>query len=219
MDLTWLSQTPLFQGASGQETREMLACLDARTLTFQKGTQLLHAGDRTRELGLVLAGGVHMEYHDFWGNRSILGQAGPGEIFGETYACLPEEPLLVNVTAVEDTQALFLQVERILKTCPQNCCHHTRLIQNLLAISAGKTLALSQRMLHTAPKTIRGRLLSYLSAQARQKGPCFSIPFDRQQLAAYLGVDRSALSHELSKMQAQGLLSCRKNVFHLHHLA
>ena len=88
--------------------------------------------------------------------------------------------------------------------------------QLLLQISARKNLALSQRMLHTAPKTIRGRLLSYLSQQALEAGSRrFAIPFDRQQLADYLGVDRSALSGELSKMQREGLLQCRKNVFEL----
>lgn len=215
MNLQWLAETPLFQGTSAGEIQAMLSCLGARQQHFAKGEAIYRADGTVQALGLVLSGSVHIEYHDFWGNRTILGQAGPGEIFAETYACLPEEPLMVDVSAVQDSQVLFLQVGKILRTCPRSCGHHVRLIQNLLAVSARKNLALSRRMLYTAPKTIRGRLLSYLSAQAMQKGPCFSIPFNRQQLADYLGVDRSALSHELGKMQAEGLLRFRKNVFEL----
>ena len=125
---------------------------------------------------------------------------------------------MVNVTASEKTEVLFLNIGRLLQTCSNACSHHSKLIRNLLAASAQKNLSLSRRIFHTSAKSIRGRLLSYLSYQAlRQDSHCFEIPFNRQQLADYLSVDRSALSNELSKMQKEGILTVRKNRFCLSH--
>ena len=119
--------------------------------------------------------------------------------------------MMVNVLAAEGSEILFLNAGKILSSCSHACGHHARLIRNLLAVSARKNLALSRRIFYTSSKTIRGRLLSYLSDQAVKENSCnFSIPFDRQQLADYLGVERSALSNELSKMRGDGLLTVQK---------
>ncbi len=216
MDVACLAQTPLFRGSTPEEVASMLACLGAVQRAYQKGAVIYCAGDTVQSMGLILSGSVHIESGDVWGNRSILDQAGPGQVFAETYACLPDEPLMVSVTAAADTQVLFLQTSRVLQTCTSACAHHARLIRNLLAISAQKNLILSRRIFHTSPKTIRGRLLSYLSFQSlRQGSRSFTIPFNRQQLADYLSVDRSALSNELGNMQREGLIAFHKNSFEL----
>lgn len=214
MDMTLLESCPLFAGCSREEIRQMLSCLGAAAQSFGAGQTLLSAGSEVDRMGLVLEGGVHIQTSDVWGNVSILDRAGPGQMFAETYACLPGQRLMVDVVAARPTRALFLQAAGLLHPCQAGCgCHH-RLIANLLTVSAQKNLILSRRIFHTAPKTIRGRLLSYLSYQARQAGGReFDIPFDRQQLADYLGVERSALSAELGKMQRDGLLHTRKSHF------
>ena len=123
---------------------------------------------------------------------------------------------MVNVVAAESTKVLFLDMRKALQICSHACAHHNKLIRNLLSISAQKNLNLSRKIFHTSPKSIRGRLLSYLSYQAVRSGSqSFVIPFNRQQLADYLNVDRSALSNELSKMQRDGLLHVEKNHFDL----
>lgn len=153
---------------------------------------------------------------DCWGNRSILSQAVPGQLFGEVYACIPDETAQVNVTAAEDTLVLFLDVQRLLHTCTPPCPFHTRLIQNLLSVIAHRTLELTRKLEHLSKRTIREKLLSYLSEQSRQAAsPAFSIPFSRQQLADYLLTDRSAMSHELCKMREEGILTFHKNQFEL----
>ena len=216
MDVACLAQTPLFRGSTPEEVASMLACLGAVQRAYQKGAVIYCAGDTVQSMGLILSGSVHIESGDVWGNRSILDQAGPGQVFAETYACLPDEPLMVSVTAAADTQVLFLQTSRVLQTCTSACAHHARLIRNLLAISAQKNLILSRRIFHTSPKTIRGRLLSYLSFQSLHQGSrSFTIPVNRQQLADYLSVDRSALSNELGNMQREGLIAFHKNSFEL----
>ncbi len=215
MDTEFLAGTPLFRGAAPGEVQAMLDCLGAQVRRYPKGAAVLRAGETTPCLGVVLAGSVCVENDDFWGNKSILDRIGPGQVFGETYACAGV-PLLVSAVAAEAAEILFLNVSRLLTVCPSACAHHTRLVGNLLAISAQKNLTLSRRMFHTAPKTIRGRLLSYLSDGAARSGDgTFTAPYNRQQLADYLGVDRSALSHELSKMRREGILEVEGNRFRL----
>lgn len=206
----------LFDGISQEQLPEMLHCLQAWTAEFEKGEILCPAGEPVGFLGVVLSGSVSIESGDVWGNRSILGKLGPGEVFAEAYACVPDTPLLVSVAAQEKTKILCLEMERVLTSCPNSCAHHRRLVRNLLQVTAEKNLELTRKISYTSPKSIRGRLLSYLSDQAILQGSRqFAIPFDRQQLADYLGVERSALSKELGKMRREGILQTEKNRFWL----
>lgn len=214
MNLVMISQTLLFRGTTPQEADAMLNCLGAYTRSYTKGEMICRAGEPFNTMAMVLSGGVTIESDDVWGNKSILSHVGVGEVFAETYACLPGEPLLVNAVASEMSEILFMEMGKLLTLCPSDCSYHNRLIQNLLTLTARKNLTLSRRILHTSAKSIRGRLLSYFSEQALlQGGYRFSIPFNRQQLADYLGVDRSALSNELSKMKREGLIAYEKNTF------
>lgn len=214
MNEQFLTQTRLFHNIAPADLRPMLECLGAEQKRFEKSAVIYRAGDIVRAIGLVLSGRVQVENDDFWGNKSVLASIGVGETFAETYAFLPQEPMLVNVVAAEACDVLFLNAEQVIQTCPDACPYHSMLVRNLLMVSAQKNLELSRRSFHTAPKTIRGRVLSYLSFQAAHCGSqAFSIPFNRQQLADYLSVDRSALSNELGKMQREGLLMVTHNRF------
>ena len=180
-----LPDVPLFRGLTADEAEAAVTALRMRRRAFAKGEILLEAGQRAPALGVVLAGRVHMEHLDVWGSKTLLGQAGPGDLFAETYACLPDEPLRVSVVAAENGEALFLETGQLL----QCGCEPWRwkLTQNLLRIAARKNLGLAQRSLYTAPKTIRGRITAYFSVLARQNGSLrFTLPFDRQQLADLL---------------------------------
>lgn len=214
MDYLFLANTMIFQGITPDEIKAMLGCLQAERKTYEKGEMIYRMGDVIPAMGLVLSGRVSIENDDIWGNKSILDTASSGQFFAETYACVPSEPMMVSVVASEKTEVLLLNVSRILQVCSNNCSHHNKIIHNLLSISARKNLNLSRRIFHTSSKSIRGRLLSYLSYQAMKNGSReFDIPFSRQQLADYLSVDRSALSNELSKMQKEGLLSVNRSHF------
>lgn len=216
MDFVFLSDTALFRGMRPPDVEGMLECLGARQRSYEKGELIHHAGDIIQTMGLVLSGSVHIENDGLWGNKDILNHITPGQIFGETYACIPGEPMMVSVVAAQSSEILFLDMGKILTTCPSACPHHGMLIRNLLAATAQKNLNLSRRIMHTSAKTIRGRLLSYLSYQAaRQGSSTVTVPFNRQQLADYLSVDRSALSGELGKMQRDGILQVNKNCFTL----
>ncbi len=216
MDYLALSNTSLFKGASPDQVEAMLKCLQATERSFDKGAYLFHQGEHAQALGLVLSGSVRVETYDIWGNVTVLGHVGAGQVCAEAYACVPQEELMVNVVALEPTRILFVDVARLMHPCTRVCAHHEAVMVNLLQILAQNNLGLSRRSFHTAPKTIRGKLVAYLSYQAQNaESNSFRIPYNRQQLADYLGVDRSALSNELSKMQKEGVLRVRKNEFTL----
>ena len=216
MDTAALCKTALFRGSSPEEGEAMLACLGAERRQYAKGEMVCRVGDVISSMGVVLRGSLLIQTDDLWGNTAVLDRVGPGQIFGEAYACALGEPLMVDVVAADGSEVLFLNVERVLNVCSNACGHHNRLVRNLLSISAQKNLALSRKIFHTSSKTIRGRLLSYLSDQAVRSGSStFTIPFNRQQLADYLNVDRSAMSNELGKMQRDNLLRVEKNRFQL----
>ena len=206
MEIRDLPHTPLFAGLDAAELDKALEGLNARRRSFAKGEVLLEAGSRGVPMGLVLAGRVHMEHLDLWGSKTLLGRAAAGDLFAETYACMPEEAMSVSAVAAENGEALFLSPALLL--APGCEPWRRKITQNLLRIMARKNMNLARRSLYTAPKTIRGRVTAYFSTLAVQNGTLeFELPFDRQQLADHLGVDRSALSSTLSQMQREGLLT------------
>ena len=148
MQTAVLLESALFRGIQPDEAKEMLLCLGAEHKNFQKNERIFRTGDTVSELGLVLTGSILIQNNDFWGNTTVLDHIIPGQIFAETYACTGE-PLMVDVVAAENTAVLFLNVGRVLQTCPQACTHHSKLIRNLLFLSTRKNLNLSRKIFHT----------------------------------------------------------------------
>lgn len=211
-----IPDSPLFAGIQPEEKESILKCLSAVEKKYEKGDAVFLAGTEIHSMGFVLSGSVEISRDDFWGNRQVLGHAGSGELFGEAYACMPGEALMVNVEAAEKSRILFLNVRKILNVCTPACSHHNRLIHNLLYIMAKKNLMLTRKIDHMGQRSIREKVMAYLSFESeRQKKQTFTIPYNRQQLADYLAVDRSALSAELSRMKKDGLIRFEKNCFQL----
>jgi CRP/FNR family transcriptional regulator, dissimilatory nitrate respiration regulator len=211
-----LQQTPLFAGITEDKADRMLACLSAARRTFAKGAYVLRTGDDVNRFGMLLSGSVQVVAEDFWGNLNILAILGVGEVFAESYACLPGAKLTVDVIALEDTEALFLDARNALMPCSSACDEHGALVRNLAAMLAAKNLNLNDKLHHVTQRSTREKLLSYLSAQSARAGsPSFSIPFNRQQLADYLAVERSAMSAELGRLRDEGVLTFQKNSFRL----
>ena len=190
--LPLIGRSPLFANIDAADLAPMLQCLGARKRTFPKGSYLFRVGDRTTAMGIMLEGSVRLEKEDYWGNRSILASFGPGQSFAEVYACEPDLAFDINVVAAEDATVLFLD------------------------IVAKRTHALTRKIEHTTKRTTRAKLLSYLSDQAEAAHASrFVIPFDRQELADYLSVDRSAMCAELSRMKRDGLIDYNRNQFEI----
>ena len=208
---------PLFQGIGDKELDTLLSCLSGRERKYDKYGIIFRAGDTPKYLGVVLNGNVRVIREDLLGNRTILGEFGQGDLFGETFALARADSLPVTVTATQPSQVLLIEGCRITGSCPHCCGFHTRLIENMMAILAGKNMMLSEKMEVMAKRTTREKLLGYLSGQSQRAGSlAFTIPFNRQELADYLCVDRSAMSSELGRLQKEGILTCDRSSFTLH---
>jgi len=197
----------------------MLRCLGARRMTYAKGKVILAEGEPARDMGVLLTGQVQLIRTDFYGNRSIMMNIHPGQLFAESFACAGAERMPVSVVAMENCEALLLDCRRVLTSCCNACSFHSRIIFNLLQIVAKKNLALHRKALITAKRTTREKLMTYLLVQAKEAGRIdFTIPFDRQGLADYLQVDRSGLSAEMSKLKKEGVLDYYRSDFRLLHV-
>ena len=214
MDKNKIKNAMIFKDMSEDEFLATLKSLNATEKKYKKDATILSVGDTTDRMGLVLEGSVTIENNDIWGNKTILSHVGKAQFFAETYALLAHEPMLVDVIANEDCSILFLNIGNLRRGTSKQESWVYKLINNLLTISAHKNLILSGRSFHTAPKTVRGRVSSYLNSVSIQTGKtAFDVPFDRQQMADYLNLDRTALSKELRKMKDEGFIEYRKNHF------
>ena len=193
-DLTILTECALFHGLREAQIREMLPCLSARQSRFRRGQFLLRAGDRVAFAGILLSGEAEVLQEDFWGNRNLLAAVGPGDLFAEAFACA-HAVSPVSVLCKTDGSVLYLNVRAVFSPCEKACAQHKALSQNLIRVLAEKNMQLNEKAGFLSQRTTREKLLAYLSAQARRAGSAsFRIPFDRQQLADFLSVNRSAMS-------------------------
>ncbi len=214
-DTEYMKTIRLFQDMTDGEIREALKCLNAHTKAYDKNEIILHAGSNTYELGLLLQGKATVETNDMWGNRTILTMVEKDELFAETYAIRFDQTMIVDVRCDEPCTVLFLRAADLIR-CYANRLWENKMIRNLLMISARKNLHLSGRAFQTSSKSARGRIMAYLNAVAlRTKAMTFEIPFDRQQMADYLNLERTALSKELGRMKKDGIIDYHKNTFRL----
>ncbi len=213
-DLQLLSRIPLFRGIRTENLPEMLRCLNARTAAYGKQDIVLLAGQPAESVGIVLSGQVQVVREDFAGNRNILAEIPPGSLFAESYSCVRAGSLPVTVISTAESGVLWIDYRRIVTTCSRACRFHTKLIENTLEILASKNILLSRKIEHISKRTTREKLTAYLYDQAALHGASeFDIPFNRQELADYLCVDRSAMSNELCKMQREGRLRFHRSHF------
>jgi len=211
-----IKQCPLFSGIEDSNLRDLLDCLTATRHSYGKNEFVFSMGDTVQSVGIVLSGSVHILQEDYWGNRTILANILPSGLFGESFSCAEVGCLPVSVIAVEKTEILFIDYKRIITTCSSSCVFHAALIKNMMKLIAEKNIMLTQKIEIITHRTTRERLLAYLSTQAIKAGKRhFTIPFNRQQLADFLSVERSAMSAELSHMQADGLIKTHRSEFEL----
>lgn len=211
-----LKRTQLFSGVGEEEIGAMLNCLQAKLCTYKKGEYVLRQGEHLDKILVLVGGKLHIQRDDYWGNRSIINMVSIGEMFGEAYVAPESGTLMNDVLAVEDSAVIFFDVKPIITVCSSACRFHSMVVQNLFFAISDKNRKLVQKLTFMTKRTTREKLIAYLSEESkRQNSSEFSIPFNRQQLADYLSVDRSAMSNELCKMRDEGLIEFEKNYFKL----
>lgn len=214
--LNVLKKCPLFLDVTDDHIIAMLGCLKAKTNIFDKNYSIISEGVPAKYIGIVLSGSVQISRTDFYGNRSILGNLCEGELFSEAFACMQMDSMPVSVIANEKSEIMFIDCNHILHTCKNDCPHHQQLIYNLMKVLAAKTVMFQQKIEVISKRTTREKLLTYLTICAKKNNKnSFKIPFNRQELADYLEVDRSGLSAQISKLRKDGILECRRNYFKL----
>lgn len=211
--LPFLAEVPLFDGIQPEDLTGLLSCLNARQSAYKKQDVILLEGQQVSSVGIVLSGKVQIMKEDFAGNRNIMAEIEVGNLFVEAYSCAQMNRLPITVISVTESKILWVDYNRIISTCTSACKFHARLIENMLRILASKNILLNQKIEHISKRTTQEKILAYLSDQAIKHGTNeFDISFNRQELADYLCVDRSAMSKELCKLQNEGVLT-----FHLNH--
>ncbi len=214
--LPQLHTLPLFSGIQEEALPAMLACLGSFTRGFPKGCLIHFAAEELTCVGVVLQGTVHMRKEDIGGNQTVLAFIKQGALFGETFVCGNDLAAEVTYYAATACRILFLPFQKVLHTCRMTCVHHHRLIENMVGLIAMKNAQLLEKIEIISQKTLRDKILFYLTLQARHaQSSYFDIPLGRLEMAEYLCADRSALSRELGRMQAEGILDFEKNSFHL----
>ena len=208
--------SPLFEGIKPEDRKPMLHCIGYHLKQYSKGEVIAFEGDNLKHIGIVLSGSVDMVKEDLWGNKTMLIRTRKHEMFGETFACGNDNLAVVTFVVSEDAKVLFMPFSRVMHSCTMACEFHHRLIENMVKVIANKNRDLMQKVDVVSKRTIREKLLAYLSIQAQQQNSrYFEIPFGRVELAEYLCVDRSALTRELAKMKEEGLVDYHKNCFRI----
>lgn len=211
-----LKTVNLFRDIEESELEPLLSCLSAKEAHYEKGQTVFFSGESIERFGIVLSGQVQVVQDDYYGNRSILAKIGSGHLFGESFACAEIETLPVSVITTAESELLFIDCRRLAVPCAKACDFHSKLIRNMLNIVSIKNISLTQKIEFTSKRTTREKLLAYISTEAKKAGSSrFSITFNRQELADYLSVERSAMSAELSKLRDDGVLKFHKNQFEL----
>ena len=210
-----LKKCPLFENIGEAELLRMLTCLGAKVEFFDKKYTIMSEGSPAKYIGIVLSGSVHIVQVDYYGNRSLLSSITPPHIFAEAFACAETDSIPVTVIADDPCEIMLIDCAHILHTCSNNCGFHQQLIFNLMKDLANKTILFHQKIDITSKRSTREKLMAYLMMQAKKEGNGFYIPFDRQELADFLEVERSGLSAEISKLKKEGVIENRKNYFEL----
>ena len=211
-----LRKCRLFDGLADEDLDRMLHCLGARVSTFDKKYTVFSEGSSAKYIGILLSGAVQILRVDYYGNRSLLEEVHPGELFAEAFACAEVQSLPVSIIASEESEIMLIDCSHILHTCSNNCGFHQQMIYNLMKDLAQKSLRFHRRVEVTSKRTTREKLLTYLTLCAKEMGSnVFEIPFDRQELADYLEVDRSGLSAEIGKLKKEGFIENEKSRFRL----
>lgn len=211
-----LQRCVLFENIEQKDITAMIGCLGAKKKEYGKNEIILAEGDPANRLGIVLSGSVQILREDYFGNRSIVAAVEPAQLFGESFACAGIKEMPVSVVSMEKSEVMLIDSRRITISCANACAFHSRMIMNMLRVVAQKNLVFNRKIEIMSRKTTREKLMAYLLEQAKQNNASeFAIPFDRQGLADYLGVERSALSAEISKMKKDGIIDSNKSRFTL----
>lgn len=211
-----LKKCSLFRDIKEEDLLALLGCLGAKVEHFDKKYTILAEGTAATWIGIMLSGSAQITRVDYDGNRSIVSGIEPSELFGESFACADIPAVPVSIIAGEPCEVMLINCQRILYSCSNACGFHQKMIFNLMKDLATKNMMFHQKLEILSQRSTREKLMTYLALRAKAANSNhFTVPFNRQELADYLEVDRSGLSAEISKLRREGVLESERNEFQL----
>ena len=211
-----IKNSPVFYGMNDDELKGLLECFHARVRRYEKEEMIIRQGDVISNIYLILDGEVNIEKDSYWGRRIIISKLSKNDNLALSFVGSKNVESSIDAITTQDTLVLILGYEQCTSMCQNACTRHKILINNLFQILSKENIELIQKIENVSQKTIRDKLLTYLSNEAQKHhSNSFDIHFNRQDLADYLNVDRSAMSFELSKLQKESLIRYNKNHFEL----
>ena len=212
--ISFLSEIPLFCGIDEDKLMLLLKQFDAEIKRFGKDNIIYNEGEEITKIGIIVSGSVQLMRNDFYGNADILDRLNRGDIFGEAFCCLRDKHLTISIVAESECEILFIEGEKLMNANHTSCELHNKLLNNLLSDIANKNVALNRKIEFISKRSTREKLMAYLNAESQRSGtPVFLIPYDRQALADFLCVERSAMSAVLSKLKKEGIIDFHKQNF------
>ena len=203
-----LKRNPLFTGLDADGLVRMLAAMKAEKTCYERGEVIQAVGKPVSRFGLVLRGAVQVCVDDIEGNRMIMAEVAPGASFGESLCYLQTKESPVYIQAMEETALIRLSTEAL----HSEDAFDPELQRRFTAALAGKTLTMNNRIQVLSRLSLRGKLTAYFTELAAEQGSnVILLPMNRDDTAAYIGANRSALSRELAQMKAECLIDYRKN--------
>ncbi|MCL2399410.1 MAG: Crp/Fnr family transcriptional regulator [Defluviitaleaceae bacterium] len=213
-----LTQTDLFSNITLNELTNLLKCIYAGCANYRKDDFIIEKGNTVSAFGVMLSGQSRSIKWDLSGRLIILTFIEKGSVIGAMVAAKAEHISPVSVQATEDSVVMLIPFNRIITRCKNNCPQHEQLLRNYISVVAEKGLELYERIDCLLEPTVRDKILTYLSRISReQHSQTFTIPINRNAMAEYLNIERSALSRELSSMKKDGLIDYHKSCFRLLH--
>lgn len=211
-----LQKCVLFSQIKEHDLSSLLSCLNAKVVFYNRNQPIISEGESAKFIGIVLSGSVQITQIDYYGNRSILASIEGSEVFAESFACAKVNSVPVNVVAREQSEVMLIDCDRIFNSCSNACGFHKQMLTNLIKNLAVKNLLFQQKIEITSKSSTREKLMAYLMMYAKKADSNrFIIPFNRQELADYLMVDRSGLSAEIGKLRNEGIIKSNKSEFEL----
>ena len=211
----FMKKCPLFSGMTDDELTAVLENPDTKIQNFSKNQTVTAEGSNADFVGIILSGSVHIIRNDYYGNRSIIAHIDSPQIFAEVFAFSKLRTMPVSVISASDSSIMFIKSQGA-NNIPEQKESYAKLTNNLLHIVTEKNLKLNEKIEIVSRRTIRKKLMAFLLSQAKQNNSdTFTIPYDRQALADFLEADRSALSAEISKLRAEGIIESHKSKFRL----
>lgn len=210
--------SPLFTSIPHEHIEDMIVSLNGTINEYKKNETIIYIGDEFRQCGILLDGSLEVSYDTNQFEKHNVNHFKPGQIFGESLALKGVSHSPVQVSALTNSVVLFIDLRNLMLStdrCNKNCLYNHQLILNLMERMAEQNIFSNLKLRILGQKSLRDRIMIYLTHMHADTPSGAEIPFSQTSLAEFLGVNRSALARELGRMQDEEILTINKKTYRI----